>query len=348
MHEITIKRSSLKEIKIDIEGRDILIGFNEPPFKKSQKSGQADLDSKLNARFISYFLPAVQVANNQKKRPRLFVVSGLNMALKWNASSLKQQKIMTINNNLKFDFLARFFENFYPKTFSLIEFVVAQDPIKTDDEKLLKVWKILEKKYPTQIEEIKLNLARFRKPKLFNTKHLRPEAKKYLKSNKLELLNSFKYAISHLFALGDINFEGNIIHNDLGYLTIGGSQEKVFNLVRKFASEVIPGAANDLFEKELIIKNNIRLVLEKEIETPPAYTGYYKNNRSGKPQLEEVTYENKRQLNFYDKHKSLHLDMNYIYKNFISQSEYQKFWNHYRKSYYGLKARYEEAYGVNP
>ncbi len=62
-NEIVINRNELKNKHIDIDGRTILIGFNEPWFKKSNKKLRYwDVDSKLNARFISYFLPAVEIA----------------------------------------------------------------------------------------------------------------------------------------------------------------------------------------------------------------------------------------------------------------------------------------------
>ena len=82
--EIPVSRSELKNRHIDIGERTLIIGFNEPRFKKSKKNLEiGDIDSKLNARMITYFLPAVEIARMQNKRPRYFVMSALNSALKY-------------------------------------------------------------------------------------------------------------------------------------------------------------------------------------------------------------------------------------------------------------------------
>lgn len=344
-NQAIIKKDELSNYKIDIKGRDIIIGFNEPSLKFSKKSLEANkLDSKLNARLISYFLPAVEIAKMQKKRPRLYIVSGLNMALKWNASNEKEKKIMMIDNNLKFDFLKTFFENFFPDAFSVIEFIVVQDPLKIPEEKLFSLWKRIEKNHPNETQEIKLTLARFKRPKLFNTETLSEEANLFLNSQNMDLINALKYAVSHLFALGDVNFEGNYIHNPTGYLSIGGEQEKIFNKVRNYAHEILRDFGELIFEREIILKNNLKLILESKEKVPPAYNGAYRYRGDRKLELDEVTYENKRTLDFYDSHKKLKFEMQYIYKNFISKDIYENFWKSYEKKYFDLKSRYREAY----
>jgi len=344
-NQLILKREDLANAQINIEGRDIIIGFNEPAFKTSSNDNVAYLDSKLNARLISYFLPAIEISKKQKRRPRLILVSGLNMALKWNASSENQKKIMTINNNLKFDFLTNFFNKFFPESFSIIECVVAQDPIKINENKLLKLWKTIEKKYPTEIYEIKFQLARFKKPKLFNRDIISEEGKKYLESDNPDLLNSFKYAISHLLALADVNFEGNFIHNPVGYLSIGGYQEKIFNTIRSCAYKLLKNQGEVFFKQKVILKKNLKLIIQNKESVPPPYNGYYRKN-GDRLFLDEVTYENKRNLDFYDHHKKLKFEMEYIYQNLIHKIDYFKFWNEYQARYFDLKMRYREAYGL--
>jgi len=343
--DLIISRKDLKKNKIDIGGRDLFIAFNEPAFKFSRKGlPEADLDSKLNARLVSYFLPAVEVSRKQSRRPRMFVTSGLNMALKWNAKSEKQRKIMMIDNYLKIDFLRNFFEEFFPDDFSIIEYIVAQDPIKISDSKLISLWKILERRYPAQINELKYSLAKFKRPKLLGSKPLSAEAKEFLSSQNEELIGSFKYAISHLFVMADINFEGNYIHNPVGYCTIGSPTEKVFNEIRELAFELLQNIAEIVFEREVIYMNNLRLIIKSENQVPPPYNGYFESYGHDKMRLAEVTYENKETLDFYNKYGKLKPDMDYIYKNFVPQKEYEKFWNKYRKRYFDLKKRYREAY----
>lgn len=320
-NQLILKRGDLKTAKIDIGGRDIIIGFNEPAFKISSEGSEADLDSKLNARLITYFLPAVEVAKKQKNKARLILVSGLNIALKWNAKTEKEEQIMKINNRLKFDFLKSFFVKFYPEVFSFVECVIAQDPIKISEDKLLEVWRLIEKQHPDELFEIKLQLAKFRKPKLFNNEDLSVEAAEYLDSDDQDLQNSFKYAISHLLALGDINFESDFVHNPIGYLSIGGGQEKVFNAIRGYAYELLQSQSEDFFGQKIIVKNNIKLVIENPEKTPPPYNGYYRKNGS-RLFLDEVTFENNRGLDFYDDNKKLKFEMEYMYQNFISKDVY--------------------------
>lgn len=340
-----LKRSDLKNFSIDIGGRDILIAFNEPAFRFSREDLlEGDIDSKLNARLVSYFLPAVEIARKQKRRPRMFIVSGLNMALKWNAKNEKQKKIMTIDNNLKMDFLREFFNKFFPNDFSIIEYVVAQDPIKIPEDKLLSLWKVLERRYPEQIAELKLTLAKYKKSRLFSNKELSEEALSFLNSNDIDLINAFKYAIAHIFALGDLNFEGNNIHNSIGYLTIGGPTEKPFNILRELSLKVLQDIAEIIFERDVLYLDNIKMIIENEKNNPVPYNGFFKST-SNKTELVEVTFENEEPLSLYDNHQKLKGDMEYLH-TLISKNEYAEFWNGYKKRYFELKERYREAYDL--
>jgi len=345
-NELIINRNLLENSNINIWWRDILIWFNESAFKFSNKTIQYwDLDSKLSARFITYFLPSIVIAKKQKIRPRLYIVSWLNMALKWNAENEKQKKIMMINNNIKFDFIRTFFEKFYPESFSLIEFVVSQDPIKVSEEKLLELWNLIEKNNKDDIYKIKIQLAKFKKPKLFsNINNLSNEALCFLESQNIELINAFKYSISHLFAFWDINFEWNYIHNPIWYLSIWWTHEKTFNKIRKLSFEVLKNYGWLFFWRKIIIKDNLKLVLENDINVPPSYNWYYSKATKKGLKLDEVTYENTRNLDFYDNHKKLKPEMDYMYNNFIPNEEYLIFWNWYKKRYLELKKRYREAY----
>lgn len=346
--DIVIPRDELAKSKLDIGGRDILIAFNEPAFKFSSKNlAEGDLDSKLNARLVSYFLSMVQIARMQSRRSRVFVISGLNMALLWNAKSERQKKIMMIDNYLKLDFLRKFFEEFFPDDFSVIEYAVSQDPIKISEDKLLALWKILERKYPSQINQLKLQLAKYKRPKLFiNRQELPDEITAFLNWKDQDIIGAFKYAISHIFAMADINFEGNYIHNQIGYLTIGGPTEKVFNVIRELTLKTLNDVAEIVFERDVIFMDNLRLVLETGNGAPLPYNGYFESYGNDKFRLVEVTYENGETLDFYDQHEDLKPDMEYIYKNFIPRKEYEKFWNSYRERYFDLKNRYREAYGL--
>ncbi len=344
-NQLILPRAALQDAAIDIGGRDIIIGFNEPTLRASLEGGQRDLDAKLNARFITYFLPAVEIARMQPRRPRLIVVSGLNVALKWNAHSEREKTMMTINNNLKFDFLKIFFEKFYPDTFSIVEYIVSQDPLKIDEAQLLQLWNLIAAKHPKELDEIKLDLARFKRPTLFFDQHLSEEARAYLDSNNPELLNSFKYAMAHLLAFGDLNFEGNVIHNPIGYLSIGGVQEQTFNTIRSLAYDVLTDLKQDFFDQPVIAKQNLKLILQNQFKTPPPYNGYY-TKHNGRLTLDEVTYENNRTVDFYDRHKKLQSELQYMYEHFISKTDYQQFWNNYKPRYVELKNRYQEAYRV--
>jgi hypothetical protein len=342
--DIVIPRKKLNKGKLNAGGRDFLIGFNEPAFRYSSKGlSKPDLDAKLNARLPSYFLPMVEAAAKQPIRPRMFVVSGLNMALKWNAQDEHEKTIMLINNYLKLDFLRVFFETFFPDSFSVVEYIVAQDPIKISDEKLLALWKIMERRYPKDIAELKLTMARYKRPNLFNGKELSKEAKAFLESQNHELIGAFKYAVAHLFVMADINFEGNYIHNPIGYLTVGGPHEKNFNVIRDLALGILQDIAELVFERDVIYKDNLRLVVETDPHIPVPYNGYFRSYGNDKLKLTEVTYENDADLSFYDGYEKLQPDMEYIYK-FIPKSQYQAFWSDYRSRYFELKRRYREAY----
>jgi hypothetical protein len=343
-NQIILNRNKLQNFNIDIEGKTIIIGFNEPKFKKLEKDiYETDIDSKLNARFITYFLPAIEIARKQKKRPRFFVVSGLNSALKWNAETEEQKKIMMANNAIKIDFLKTFFENFFPNDFSLVEYIIPQDILKVPESKFLALWKLIEKKYYNEMQEVKFQLTKFLYPKEFNTKTFQELTEKQRqKLNEVDASIAFKYAISHLFALGDINFEGNYIHNPNGYISIGGENEIFFNSVRDFAYNLLKDFGELFFDKEVVAFNNYRIVLKNDYKVPPPYNGMF--NSSG---LTEVTYENNRNLDFYDSQEKLKDQMDYMYENLVSKKEYEKFWINYKERYFDLKNRYKEAYDIN-
>lgn len=337
--QIVLKRNQLNYFDIDLQGKTIIIGFNESKFKKAKNNL---VDSKLNARFITYFLPAVEIARKQKQRPRFFIVSGLNMALKWNAESEEQKKIMIADNYIKLDFLKIFFDKFFPDVFSLIEYIIPQDILKVPETKFLALWKLIERKYPNEIKEIKFQLTKFLHPKQFNCKFyndLNDQQKKKLEE--VDATVAFKYAIGHLFALGDVNFEGNYIHNPNGYISIGGEAEIFFNSVRDFAYDVLKDYGEILFDREVAVFDNCRIILKNDYQVPPPYNGMFDEG-----DFLEATYENKRDLVFYDSQEKTKDQMDYMYKNLISKEKYQEFWNCYKKRYFDLKPRYKEAYDI--
>ena len=342
--DIVVPRQKLKSHKWDIGGRDLLVGFGEPSFKLSKKNlPEADLDAKLNARLPSYFLPLATIAQKQNRRPHMFIVSGLNMALKWNAQNDRQRTIMMIDNYLKIDFLRTFFEEFFPESFSVIEYIVAQDPIKITDEKILALWKILERRYPNEVRELKVTLGKYKHPRLFGGSKLSSAAQAFLDSQDEDLINSFKYAVAHLFVMADINFEGNYVLNPVGYLTVGGPTERTFNTIRDLALRVLQDIAELVFERDVIYKDNIRLIVEHRSPAPVPYDGYFQSYGHDKLELAEVTYENGHDLDFYDQYDKLKPDMEYIYE-FIPREQYEAFWLSYRERYFELKSRYREAY----
>lgn len=321
-----LSRIQLNTQDIDIGGRDILIGFNETAPKLGK--GGENIYSILNARFITYFLPAIDIAIKQKKRPQFYIVSGINAAMKWNARSQKEQLKMLAHNKIKFDFLKRFLETYFPNTFSIIEYIVSQDPLRISEEKLVQIWMIIEEVHPKKAAELKKVFAKFNQPH----------------KDSPELMNAIKYAVSHLFAFGDINFEGNYYINPKGFASIGGYQEKYFNDVRNLAFEGLKKRASKIFDQPIITRNNVQIIIEKEEKTPPPYAGSTKGN-SKRRTVDEVTYENNRTLEYYDTRPKLKPDMEYLYSR-ISRKKYEKFWNMYKKRYVDLKARYEEAYQI--
>lgn len=339
-NQISIIRAELEKTPLDIGGRDIVMGFNEPSLKKSSKSVEPDLDSKLNARLPSYFLPAVILARQQKLRPRLIIISGINASLQWNVTDEVGKKIIMINNNLKTLFLKDFFHEFFINDFSIIEFFPMQDSLKISEEKLLQLWNSIEEKFSGEIETYTVELARYIYPKKFATE----TDKTKLEKMKPELLRAFKYAVAHLFVAGDINFDGNYIHNPIGYCWIGGEKEETFNAIRMMALSVLRGVEEDFFGRPVYLKDNINVVIKAEETVPPPYTGYYSGNRDRRI-LNEVTYENDLGLGYYDTHEKLHFDMDFLY-SYIDKGEYEKFWKNFEKRYIDLKKRYCEAYNL--
>lgn len=104
-----------------------------------------------------------------------------------------------------------------------------------------------------------------------------------------------------------------------------------------------------MFNRKIIKRENTKIVIQEKYSVPPPYNGMYKDRGSKnnpKKELLEVTYENKRDLTYYDTQEKLIDQMLYVYENFISQKEYQTFWNKYRKKYFDLKERYREAYDI--
>ncbi len=341
--QLVLPRKDFKDVIIDTEGKSIIIGFNEPKFKKSQKDlAEGDLDSKLNARFITYFLPAVEVSRMQKKRLRFFIVSGLNMALKWNAQNEQQKAIMMASDALKFDFLKTFFDKFFPNDFSLVEYIVPQDILKVPETKFLALWRLIEKKYPDELKEIRFQLTKFLYPKQFNARSYNGLSLKQREDLKrVDASTAFQYAIGHLFALGDINFEGNYVHTPNGYVSIGGEYEVFFNKVRDVAYDTLKDFGEMLFDREVIVKNNYRIVLQNKFKVPPPYNGMFREK-----ELLEVTYENGKSLDYYNTQTKVQDQLHYMYDNLLSKVEYQKFWDSYRPRYLDLKTRYKEAYNI--
>lgn len=191
--------------------------------------------------------------------------------------------------------------------------------------------------------ETKFQLTKFLYPKQFNTKNysdLSPEQKKKL--NNVDASDAFKYAISHLFVFADINFEGNYIHNPKGYISVGNESEEFFNLIRELSYELLKDFGELFFDRQLTTFDNYRLVLKNKYKVPPPYNGMF--NHSG---LLEVTYENNRDLDFYNSQEKLKDQMDYMYENLISKKDYEKFWMNYKERYFDLKKRYKEAYNIN-
>ncbi|MBT6334755.1 MAG: hypothetical protein HOJ29_02050, partial [Candidatus Magasanikbacteria bacterium] len=148
----------------------------------------------------------------------------------------------------------------------------------------------------------------------------------------------------HLFAFGDINFEGNYYINPKGFASIGGSQERYFNEIRNLAFDCLHDVAHTIFGQSVLLRDNVQIIVEKEQQVPPPYTGSTKGN-TRKRMVDEVTYENRLDLSYYETRKKLQSDMNYLYSH-VPKEKYEAFWNKYQKKYNNLKLRYEEAYQI--
>jgi|GEM_PF-1489654 len=342
--EISLSHQDLFTTDIDLGGRDIIIGFNEPAFKMSEEGKEPDLDSPLNARIISYFLPAVQIARQQKERPRLIVVSGINAALKWNARNDKERKTMVINNTLKMRFIVETLETFFPDIFSVIEQRAMYDFLKISDRKLELIWNVFERKYPERIHDLKKHLLRYKKPKLFSEEITENDIQKLVTLNEEELKETFKYAIVHLFGLGDVNLSYDFIHNPKGYCSIGEHHEEVFNVIRKIGYEILKDIGEAVFDQEVYCFDNAKIVIKDEGNAPPAYNGSFRGS-NGVTRMDEVTFENNKDLEYYDARPRLKPSMDYMYR-VIPKEIYEKYWKEYRGEYLLLKKRYKEAYKI--
>ncbi len=340
--EIFLSHEELFNTDIDLGGRDIIIGFNEPAFKKSEENSEPDLDSPVNARLLSYFLPAVLLAKMQKERPRLILVSGINAALKWNANTDNERRRMMINNALKMRFITDALQTFFPDAFSLVETRASYDFLKISERKLEMLWNIFEKEYPDKIAGLKTHLLRFKKPKLFAEDLSEKDIEKLVNLNQAELKDAFKYAMVHLFCLGDINLSYDFAHNPKGYCSVGEYNEAIFNVVRKIGYEILKNVGEAVFDQEVYCFNNSKIVLQDEVKSPPPYNGAFRATR-GITSLDEATFENGRPLSYYDERPRLKPSMDFFYK-IIPKETFEKYWDSYKKKYLDLKARYEEAY----
>ncbi|PID70088.1 hypothetical protein CSB37_03705 [bacterium DOLZORAL124_38_8] len=341
--QICLPRKELKDTQIDLEGRALILGFNEPRFRKSKrKKTVGDIDSKLNARFVTYFLPLVELAKQQKNPPRVYIMSGIVAALRYNSETENQRKILLANNKLKIDFLQKFFEYFFDDTFLLIEYVCPQDILKVSETELLKFWEIIEQRYPDELRTLKFHLAKFAYPRKFNVsdiKDLTLEQRNELQT--IDLSNPITYCLFHVFALGDINFEGNYVHCSRGYVSVGGPSESVFNTFRDLAFKTLKDLDYKFFEKKIELFDNFKIVLTDEQKVPTPYNGMIKKN-----ELYEVTYENERSLDFYDEEPKIKPQMDYMYENIVPKDQYKLFWNNYKARYFKLKERYRRAYEI--
>lgn len=320
-----VSRQELSEASFDIQGRDLVIGFNEQAPRSLVEDSW--FSPPLNARLPAYFLPAVDLAQQQEKRPRLFVLSAINLAMKWNAASSEDQSRMLVFNKIKFDFLQHFFETFFPETFSIIEYVVAQDPLRVKDKTYLRLWKKIKRRYPEKVLELEQVFERF--PLNKHGRH-----KKTL---------AIKYALAHLFVMGDLNFDGNYYLNPKGFVSIGGHQERHFNEVRDMALDVLDSKMEVLFDASVTQLDNLKIVIT-DPKTPPPYNGATRGNHARR-RLDEVTFENQRALVYYKDRPRLQEDMEYIYDH-VGKKSYEKFWKAYTSTYNDLKKRYQEAYQI--
>ncbi len=330
-NNIIIKHDDLFKKNIDIKSSDIIIGINEPAFKKSNtKMLIADLDSPLNARLITYFLPAVQIARMQSKRPRLIIITGINVALKYNSNNEHQRKIMYRNNILKLQFIDDTLKYFFPDVFSIVEIRQTFDFMKITENKLDELWEISEKRYPEKIKILKDKLIQFSNINGQNENNIK---------------NAFRYAIIHLFALGDINIDNDFIHNNSGYCSIGEHQELYFNTIRNIGYDILKDIGEIFFEREVHCYKNLKIIIEDEGHVPPPYNGSFRSSRD-KTFLDEVTFENSKPLSYYDDRPRLKPHMDYLYK-IIPKDKYNEYWKNYKDKYLKLKKRYNEAYNIN-
>lgn len=329
---IIISHDDLFKNNIDIGGRDLVIGFNEPAFKKSiEKIQTGDLDSPLNARLITYFLPAVQIAKKQKTKPRLIIITGVNAALKYNTQNNEQKKIIYRNNMIKLKFIEDTLNKFFPDVFSLIEARLAYDFMKIPENKLDKLWEIFEKRYPEKVKYLTEKLTNF------------SSGGKTITS-KEKLTNAFRYSVLHLFSLGDINLDYDFIHNPNGYCSIGEHQELVFNTIRNGIYNIIKDIGDIVFEREVHCFDNLKIIIKDENSVPPPYNGAFRKS-GDKISLDEVTYENNRELSYYETRPRLKESVDYLYK-IIKKEDYEKYWNEYKKNYFDLKEKYNLAYKI--
>ncbi len=322
--QIIINRDDIAKEKIDIEGRDLVIGFGEPAFRSEEDAFV--VDAPLNARLISYFLPAVQIARAQRnnRRPQLFAISGIRAAIKWNAKSEHERKVMTMNNNLKKLFIREVLTKFFPDVFSLIDVRDTIDFLKIPDNKLKELWEAFRNQYPQEISDIEKQLQKFR-----------PDVARG------ELL--FNYALAHLFAFGDMNFDWDI-WNSKGFCSIGGQQEVVFNRVRELGFNFLKNIGETFFERQVTFFDNMKIIINDTEKLPPPYNGAHRKIRN-KDDLDEVTYENGRGLDYYDSRQKQKAAMDYVY-SLIPREQFEQFWSEYRLRYEDLKKRYIEGYEI--
>jgi excisionase family DNA binding protein len=327
-----ISHEDLFTSQIKIKEQDILVGFNEPAFKKSDSTEEVfDLDSPLNARLITYFLPAVQIAHMQEKRPRLIIITGINAAIKYNAHSDQERKIMYRNAMLKIQFIKETLETFFPETFSVIEIRHAYDFLKIPESKLDALWILFIKRYPEKMKPLETELARFI-----------GRGTESIDQEKLKI--AFRYSILHIFALGDINLDYDFIHGTTGYCSIGEHQESVFNTIRELGYNILKDFGNVIFDRDIIPYNNSKIIIESVGHIPPPYNGVFKKSKT-KIRLDEVTYENGFELSYYETRPRLKPHMDYLYK-IIPKEKFEAYWNFYKTKYFSLKERLNEAYNI--
>lgn len=344
--QLQVSYSDLISGQIDIGGRDIVIGFNEAPFRESV-SDVFDIDSKLNARLLTYFLPAVSLARMQNRRPQLLIASGLFMALRWSAKSLEERKIMTINNHIKLDFLKSFFDTFFPDTFSVIEYIKVHDFLKFPEQAIDAFWNELKKRHPQELLPLEIKLLSFVGKRVEqNSGQVVAAAADLSSSQRHSLQTAIRYAISHIFTLADVYVDDDYIHNPRGYCTIGGHQEKYFNIVRTLAYQN-QDLLRELFSvgRKFHIMDNILVTIDDPVA--PAYNGATRSKNNGKHTLlDEVTFENELPVSYYDTRPRLLPSMKYFY-TLVPKGEYEKFWSGYKSRYEDLKKRYAEAYEIS-